>query len=207
MTRDAFLGVTCHEVGHHLGGAPIVMTGLANEGQADYFATTKCLRLMFSTENNAAVLAKAQIDPFAKKICEQEHASLQDRQACERASLVASTLGKVLAGFEQKPEPKFDSPDPVVVTATSNAHPHAQCRVDTMFAGAVCAVALDVPFSRLDPREGACVEATSAVGYRPHCWYKDPVSAPAVALPIQRMSQGQRTRLRQPRIVASTPAA
>jgi hypothetical protein len=44
-TPDGFAEVICHEIGHHLGGAPKYsgMDWAAVEGQADYFATLKCM--------------------------------------------------------------------------------------------------------------------------------------------------------------------
>ncbi|MDO9184154.1 MAG: hypothetical protein Q7U04_17200, partial [Bacteriovorax sp.] len=54
MTRDGFLLLVCHEIGHHLGGAPKILRGNSGlkswssaEGQADYYATTKCLPKFF----------------------------------------------------------------------------------------------------------------------------------------------------------------
>lgn len=48
ITRDGFALVVCHEIGHHIGGAPKKVSywsnpWASNEGQADYFATLKCL--------------------------------------------------------------------------------------------------------------------------------------------------------------------
>src|SRR5690606_11499441 len=62
ITEDGFALVLCHEIGHHLGGAPKVagLLGLnrwaSNEGQADYYATLKCLRRAFLNDNNTKVL-------------------------------------------------------------------------------------------------------------------------------------------------------
>src|SRR5690606_6337282 len=48
INNDAFLIVACHEVGHHLGGAPKASAFFANwasnEGQSDYFSGLKCFR-------------------------------------------------------------------------------------------------------------------------------------------------------------------
>ena len=47
VTDDAFALVVCHELGHHLGGAPkkkqiFWSSWASNEGQSDYFANSKC---------------------------------------------------------------------------------------------------------------------------------------------------------------------
>jgi len=44
MTQDGLAFIACHELGHPLGGFPSNVTGFSFEGQADYYATTKCLR-------------------------------------------------------------------------------------------------------------------------------------------------------------------
>lgn len=45
MTADRFLALTCHEVGHHLGGLPNeVGEWASSESQADDFALRECLR-------------------------------------------------------------------------------------------------------------------------------------------------------------------
>ena len=60
MSKDSLALVTCHELGHHIGGTPKkersgygygssgrkAYTWASNEGQADYFASMKCLRLL-----------------------------------------------------------------------------------------------------------------------------------------------------------------
>ena len=43
VTKDGFMMVMCHELGHHLGGAPM-KSWASNEGQSDYFAANKCFK-------------------------------------------------------------------------------------------------------------------------------------------------------------------
>ena len=48
MTTDGLALIICHEIGHHIGGAPKYHSREngnwgSSEGQADYFATLKCL--------------------------------------------------------------------------------------------------------------------------------------------------------------------
>lgn len=47
MTKNAFIAVLCHELGHHLGRAPRYDRNTdwaATEGQSDYFATLRCMK-------------------------------------------------------------------------------------------------------------------------------------------------------------------
>ena len=49
ITQDGLALVVCHEIGHHIGGAPKYSgQWAANEGQADYFANLKCLHRVFA---------------------------------------------------------------------------------------------------------------------------------------------------------------
>ena len=55
VTDDAFMMVVCHELGHHIGGAPRKNNGkdwAANEGQADYFGAMKCMRRILEKDDN-----------------------------------------------------------------------------------------------------------------------------------------------------------
>lgn len=69
MTQNAFIAVLCHELGHHLGGAPKYPNDwAADEGQADYFATLRCMkRLGISSTSPALALAKTLADLGGEK--------------------------------------------------------------------------------------------------------------------------------------------
>ena len=50
MTQDSLALIVCHEIGHHLGGAPrtFLYEGWPSaEGQADYWASSKCMKKYF----------------------------------------------------------------------------------------------------------------------------------------------------------------
>ena len=65
VTPEGFATVACHELGHHLGGFPKIWglfgSWASNEGEADYFATLKCLRLVLPDQ------APADLDPIQPK--------------------------------------------------------------------------------------------------------------------------------------------
>ena len=58
VTQDGMMLVACHEMGHHLGGAPRYggMDWAADEGAADYFANARCLHRMFGRSETAGFL-------------------------------------------------------------------------------------------------------------------------------------------------------
>jgi len=175
ITPDGFSLVLCHEAGHHLGGAPKISVGWSatNEGGADYFATLKCLRRFFAEDDNAAIVAGAQIDPLVKQQCEREHVNRADQLLCQRLSLASNSVALLFMDIFNEPRPPaFGTPDPSLVTEMFNGHPHSQCRLDTYFSGSVCHVDASVSMSDQDYREGSCVQPQDAVGFRPRCWFK-----------------------------------
>ncbi|CAB4149789.1 hypothetical protein UFOVP558_32 [uncultured Caudovirales phage] len=64
MTKNAFIAVLCHELGHHIGGAPKYRADWAsNEGQSDYFATLRCMKkLGISSSAPALALSRTLAD-------------------------------------------------------------------------------------------------------------------------------------------------
>lgn len=178
ITADAFAAVVCHEIGHHLGGLPKnrflwFRQWSTNEGGADYFATLKCLRKVFAEDDNDTIVREQRIDPLARELCEKQFSLNSDQWICQRLSLAAQSLGKMLAQMKKVPEPAFETPDPNVVGKTLMTHPAPQCRVDTYFHGALCPVSDSVDVSETDPATGACLPSASAPVFRPLCWYKN----------------------------------
>lgn len=177
ITQDGFALVACHEMGHHLGGAPKIGSRWAsNEGQSDYFAGLKCLRKVFSDKSTARFSRPAMVDPFAKKKCGEKYDNKKERALCERiaaAGMSVSSLFKIGRGEDRAP--RYDEPDTNVVDQTDNRHPATQCRLDTYFSGGLCPKSVSDTVSQSDPAKGTC---TRAEGYtwaaRPLCWYKVP---------------------------------
>ena len=184
-TPDAMAAVACHEIGHHLGGQPKYDGGMnwaAAEGQADYFATAKCMRLMFEksgkwmTAQHMAEVRRMAADPTVEKECSASFSNKKDHDACLRSSAAGLALARLLADLGGTPMPLFDTPDTSEVSVTDENHPAAQCRLDTYFHGATCTVDKSVDFSDKDVATGACMKPTS--GFRPACWFADPATHP-----------------------------
>ncbi len=180
ITQDGMALVVCHEMGHHIGGAPKYGGGndwASNEGQSDYFANMKCLRRLFADEGAAFTGPKGD-DAGPRAACEASFQSAGDRAMCVRGSMAGmsvTTLFRVLR--RETVLPRFDTPDPAVVSRMYDAHPGTQCRLDTYFAGSVCARAVTDEVDQSNPATGTCTAAGGQTsGFRPLCWYK-----PAVA--------------------------
>ena len=66
----------------------------------------------------------------------------------------------------------LDTVDPKIVKGTNtNDYPKAQCRLDTLYQGSLCAIHSDVATSDTDAKIGHCNDE-SKPGTRPRCWYK-----------------------------------
>jgi hypothetical protein len=175
VTEDGFRLVVCHETGHHLGGFPKVVgnTWAANEGQADYFGTLKCMKRVLSKEDNQAVVAKLNLDPAVATQCEQVYKSADEIALCERIAMAGKSLALLLSELGKNNSVSFTTPDPAIVQTTFDAHPQAQCRLDTYFAGSLCDKSFTEDVSEINPIPGVCIKKDGySVGTRPLCWYK-----------------------------------
>ncbi|MBY0518431.1 MAG: hypothetical protein K2P81_16085 [Bacteriovoracaceae bacterium] len=174
ITKDAMTLVACHEIGHHIGGAPRYttqqgMNWAATEGQSDYFATSKCMRKVFLRENNEAIVKQMKIDSLVAKKCEEKHPEPNEAAICKRISMAGLSGASMFAVMQNQAMPKFETPDPSIVQVTYESHPAFQCRLDTYFNGAVCDVSANDDFNQNDPKIGAC---NGDFGFRPLCWFK-----------------------------------
>lgn len=178
ITQDGMMLVACHEMGHHLGGAPRYggTDWAANEGEADYFANSKCLHRMFGRSQTANFTHGAFLSDdvaIAKAECAKSYSGSADQALCVRSSEAAMSVTALLASLGGDGPAHFDTPDKSVVTATNDEHPASQCRLDTYFQGSLCSKSYTVDMSPTDPAVGGCVLSQGyKSGMRPFCWYK-----------------------------------
>lgn len=178
MTEDAFASVICHEIGHHLGGAPrkVFSWGVhwaSNEGQSDYFASSKCMRKYFAKSNNQSVVARMKIDPSVKSQCRRIFGSGENSAICQRSSMAGLALAQLFQEARRETtEPLFTTPDPSIVDTTYHAHPGTQCRLDTYFQASLCVVSDKIENDPDSPLKGTCNRQEGyRFGTRPLCWY------------------------------------
>lgn len=178
MSPDGFELVICHETGHHLGGAPKIKgffgksSWASNEGEADYYSTLKCARMMWASDDNETIVSKMTIPPVVTEKCQKGFDKSEDILICKRAAMAGKDLSDTLADLGRTPETQFDKPNPSVVRRMYDAHPEAQCRLDTYLAGATCSKAIADPLSDTDSTAGTCSqEKGETLGVRPTCWY------------------------------------
>lgn len=175
VTPDALRLLVCHEIGHFLGGAPKSFRGRSElrswssaEGQADYFATAKCLKTLWADEEKEEDLTD---------LVPVERDALQNQcqtSLCRRIALAGKQVALLFhelrsGGFS----PEFHRKDSTQVSETQMGHPFAQCRLDTYVAGARCAISPEEGFDPQNAEIGACgFEETTLEGARPRCWFQ-----------------------------------
>jgi len=174
MTRDGLLLIVCHELGHYMGGTPKALRGNSGklswssvEGQADYFATSKCLPKIFKNQSENREIIKSVPGKNLRKA--QSKCGKEDAQ-CIRVAMASLAVSKVfhsLGEFEQYPD--LDKNDQTVAYVIEDGHPSPQCRLDTFLNGINCKSKHEVMFDLKDPTIGAC-EGDRA--NRPKCWYR-----------------------------------
>lgn len=178
VTEEGFALVACHEMGHHLGGFP-KKSWATNEGGSDYYATLKCMRMVYG---DAQPLGP--VDAFADAACKAQFGAA-GLNACRNGARGGQSVAFLFQALRNSPTPpKFDTPNATVVDRMLDAHPETQCRLDTYFNGALCTAALGTEVSGTDPNAGACTRKNGDQGgLRPRCWYKPPADEPAAVEP------------------------
>lgn len=170
MTEDAFALVICHELGHHIGGAPKkIISGKrhwsSTEGQSDYWATLKCLRRVFESEDNDEIVSQTAVPQVVNDECQTT--------LCKRTSLASLAISKINAQIRGIGDPDFSTPDLTRVMLTDDQHPVAQCRLDTLFQGALCSLDWKKTVSQYYEGPGTCHPKEGyEKGIRPLCWYR-----------------------------------
>jgi hypothetical protein len=182
ITEDGFALVVCHELGHHIGGAPKKVSPwsspwASNEGQSDYFATLKCLRRGWERDNNEEIVRAMNVPETLQKACSAQHIWNQDYYTCIRGGMAGLSVAKLFQALRNSTvEPKFDTPDAKVVTKTDDNHPATQCRLDTYFQGSLCGISFHEDVSSSSEVNGTCHGTMGhSKGLRPLCWFKPSV--------------------------------
>lgn len=179
ISKDGIALVLCHEIGHHLAGKPkhrmywVFPMFASAEGQADYFATLKCLRTYFRLMPQEQERVDLPDEVVAR--CEDQFADNIKRDSCIRSNMAGLTMANVLNSLKKEPLPNlgFINPDQTEVRRTFRKHPNPQCRLDTYYAGTLCQVDKDTPIDINKDGTGQCTRARGdLVGVRPRCWYK-----------------------------------
>jgi hypothetical protein len=190
ITEDGMSLVVCHEIGHHIGGAPkkggsvsgggwwgggaSASSWASNEGQADYFATLKCLRKTFLNDDNASIVRTLNAPESLIKACNKANKNdKEDSALCVRMGMAGKSVSDLFSVLGKLPATKFETPDAKVVSSTDDNHPKAQCRLDTYFQGSLCEINFNEDVSQTDEVKATCHPSLGhKIGTRPLCWFK-----------------------------------
>ncbi len=126
-TIAAYAAVACHELGHHMGGAPLYTGDWAStEGEADYWATKECLKAIGYGDKSAtaASLSLAKVladlggepvpsistpDATVKRVTEEDHPMAQCRLDTYLGGIACPQRG-VMSGTDPKVNSCYDYP-------------------------------------------------------------------------------------------------
>lgn len=181
ISEDGLALVVCHEIGHHIGGAPkkgrwLFGRWASNEGQSDYWATAKCLRKLFRTEiqQTTKIVESLNVPTAVIKACHDQFSEKEDQLICQRSSMAGLSTANLFQSLRSSDiSPDFTTPDPKEVSKTNHAHPATQCRLDTYYQGALCNIDETIDVDQKDETVGICIrKAGDIIGLRPLCWFK-----------------------------------
>lgn len=153
----------CHEIGHYLAGAPYQVLNheiqwSSAEGQADWFAAKECLPKVFNNFSSFNKYKTFQHEVDTSAICDAKavHKNLCQWILGAGQDFSEFTSYYFLDNGVKVPTPKLNQKaleEPALTIVSS--YPSAQCRLDTIKLGGLCAAG-----SLKD-----CI--------RPRCWYHE----------------------------------
>lgn len=172
LKKEHVYNILCHELGHILGGAPFIeeypgdTKNISTEGQADYFAASKCMkRLIRDSDYEYTYIPVFATENLVDRGCETRNCQLIAYFSYETISL----LGK-------KEDFDFDKFDSNIVDYTYAYNNNSQCRLDTFIAGAICPVDANLNFSNESQEMNSChwrsLDTYFTLGARPSCWFR-----------------------------------
>lgn len=142
LDKNTLLITLCHEAGHLFGGnprkhvppewdGPVAEDGLSymsSEGQADYYATRICFPKV------GEVQALSNVPPIVSHSCEQAWSDAIGISLCEQSSVASKNFLRLAYEFNIS----FETPDLTETpTLIQDYYPGRQCRLDTLFRGAL----------------------------------------------------------------------
>lgn len=146
---DVHLLVLCHEMAHHLGGAPYkvddngVIRWASMEAQSDYWAAKTCMP-NFLKKFPKYLKQRTQIHPEIDRECSREYYTwFNNFKYCLFTSQAALQLAKIHDNNRSPSEPiteavNPETPEALIATQMDrNSYPSNQCRFDTSFAAAL----------------------------------------------------------------------
>ena len=164
INKDVLALIVCHELGHFIGGNPdrqVAGNLVSVEGQADYFATSKCLKRYILYQEDISI---PETTDAIKLGCSMIFTSIFEKNLCIRVANAGSKMSSFIAKTQGVLIPQVFTPDTTVVNENVKGFPPPQCRLDTYFAGALCDKAPD-------SNDFCTRDEGYQLGARPLCWF------------------------------------
>lgn len=173
-TIDMFRLVVCHEVGHHLGGAPQadLLTTMSAEGQADYYSALRCMKHLLKGREQIEILDNPHTPKLTLERCKSVYNTPEEQAVCVRTQLAGLTSGQLMASLKNEVAPALETPSIEIVTLTTRGYPSTQCRTDTYTAGAFCSKRGGLVLESSEVRQDDLCIQNIDEGFRPNCWFK-----------------------------------
>jgi hypothetical protein len=176
MTNDSLALIVCHELGHHLGGAPrtFLFEGWPSaEGQADYWAASKCMKRYYAELLSEEIVINQNIPEKVLADCTNTYSEPKEMKICVRTMMATMNFSTFLnaLGTTRYITNILGKDNREVKGTNTNDYPRPQCRIDTLYQGALCTIEADIETSETDAKLGHCNDTTK-LGARPRCWYR-----------------------------------
>lgn len=140
ITPDGYMALLCHELGHHIGGGPYKpdISWMSSEGQADYFASSVCLKRIWKDKDNRIKVNSLNVPKSLLQICQQNTTYENTLALCLRVGMAAYSFvefNRIEHGYASEDTPvQFDNSAKYIADRYF-IYPRAQCRLDTFVAG------------------------------------------------------------------------
>lgn len=173
ISEDAFAILVCHEFGHHLAKGPrIGLRNLENwsaaEGEADYWATSVCIKTYLRNQLNTPQRVMSHsphlLDKSLETKCENNYVTPEAIAICYRTLDAIHSLADYFTDHNQS-RIDFQSkapPSSVLIRRFRLDNYRDQCRIETFLAGAFCQL-----------RAESLFQCKNEDDMRPRCWFKE----------------------------------
>ena len=164
---DSLRAMICHEVGHHLGGAPFMpqyyedyyLFQGSSEGQADYYAANVCLKKWLNGEDHWRKIHQIGFSKKDQIFCERYHNDKNNIGLCIRIITAFKRMLSLKIESEVQINLKTPSLAYKYALASSVTHPPSLCRLETAYAGVIC-----------HQENGCSIFQNPIEASRPLCW-------------------------------------
>jgi hypothetical protein len=83
LNHDGMLALLCHEIGHRLGKWPSIYLNMAADGQADYWAASRCLPKVFANDDNVSIVKNLKVPAIIQKKCSKSYLDSGAQALCQ----------------------------------------------------------------------------------------------------------------------------